>query len=247
MTFKDHFSTQSATYAAARPHYPDALFAWLAGLPAQRECAWDAGCGSGQAAVALAAHFRRVVATDPSVGQIAHAERNGRVEYRVEPAESPTLADASVDLVTVAQALHWFEIGRFHEQARRVLRPDGAIAQWCYGLSRVAPAIDAVFMRLYEDLLAPYWPPERRHIESGYRELAFPFAAVVVPELAIEAHWTLPHYLDYLRSWSATQRYRDACGEDPVAQIADAMGAAWGDPDTRRIVRWPLTIRAGRP
>lgn len=246
MRFKDHFSGHAATYAQARPSYPGALFEWLAGQCRRRSLAWDAGCGNGQAAVALAEHFEHVVATDPSAEQIAQARAHVRVDYRVEPAEAPTLADASVDLVTVAQAFHWFEHARFNAQVVRVATPEAVIAVWSYGLSRVTDAVDAVFGELYEDLLGAYWPPERRHIENAYADLPFPFAAIAVPEFSMTVDWTLAQYLAYLRSWSASQRYLADTGVDAVDRIAPAMAKTWGAPDAIRQVHWPLNLRAGR-
>ena len=66
MSFKDHFSAQAAIYREARTQYPDALFEFLRAQAPGGERAWDAGCGNGQASVALARHFHAVVATDPS-------------------------------------------------------------------------------------------------------------------------------------------------------------------------------------
>lgn len=245
MSFKDHFSGHAGSYAAARPRYPAALHDWLAAQCARRELAWDAGCGNGQATVALAPHFGRVIGTDPSAPQIAQAELAPNVEYRVEPAEAPSLEEASADLVTVAQALHWFDLERFFPAVRRVLRPDGVFAAWTYGLSNVDAAVDRVFLRLYEDILGPYWPAERRHVESGYATLAFPFERIEAPAFEMRCDWTLAQYLAYLRSWSATQRYVREKGEDPVATIADEFARAWGDAPRVRAVRWPLGLRAG--
>ena len=247
MNFSDHFSGHAAGYAQARPTYPDALFDWLATQCANRTLAWDAGCGNGQAAIALARHFARVVATDPSAQQIAQAPVNARIEYRVEPAESPTLDALSVDLVTVAQAMHWFDLDRFHASVARVLRPDGIIAVWTYGLSNVDAAVDRVFRRLYDDILGPYWPSERRHVENGYAELAFPYAMIEAPAFAMQCRWNLAQYLAYLRTWSASQRYLRATGEDAVARLAADFAAAWGDdPERVREVSWPLGLRVGR-
>ena len=246
MSFKDHFSGHAGTYAAARPRYPAALFDWLAAQCERRELAWDAGCGNGQATVALAAHFERVVGTDPSAPQIAQAEPRGNVEYRVEAAESPTFADASVDLATVAQALHWFDLDRFHAGVRRVLRPGGVIAAWTYALSNVDAGVDAQFMRLYETVLGPYWPPERQHVENGYAHLPFPFERIDAPAFAMECNWTLSQYLAYLRTWSAAQRYLRETGDDPVALVEPEFRLAWGDPSATRTVRWPLGLRVGR-
>jgi len=247
MTFKDHFSGHATLYRQARPVYPDALFAWLAGQCARRDLAWDAGAGNGQASVALAAHFARVLATDPSASQIASADPHPRIDFRVEPAEQCSAADASVDLVAVAQALHWFEHARFYAEARRVLRPGGVIAAWSYGLMRIAPAIDELVYELYEPILGPYWPPERRHVESGYRELAFPFAESAAPAFEIRHDWTLAEVIAYLETWSALQRCRKATGLDPLADLRDRLQVAWqAPPDQRRPVVWPMLMRVGR-
>ena len=181
MNFQDHFSGHAAVYRDARPHYHPALFAWLAAQVPRRDLAWDAGCGNGQATVALAAHFARVIGSDPSAAQIAHAEPAANVEYRVEPAEQSSLAAASVDLVCVAQALHWFEQERFHAEVRRVLRPGVVIAALAYAGCRIDPAIDRVTTHLYVDLTGPYWPPERAHIEAGYATLPFPYTPICAP------------------------------------------------------------------
>jgi SAM-dependent methyltransferase len=246
--FKDHFSGHAADYAAARPRYPEGLFDWLAGRCRRHGLAWDAGCGNGQASIALAAHFDQVVGTDPSAAQIAAAPAHPRVQWRVEPAESPSLGAASADLVTVAQALHWFDLAAFHAAVRRVAASGAVVAAWCYGLSSVDAEVDAVFDQLYHGVLAAWWPPERAHIESGYRDLAWPWPALEPPPpaLAMTVEWTCAGYLAYLRSWSASARHRAATGIDAVAQLAPAFAQAWGDPDAVRTVRWPLTVLAAR-
>jgi SAM-dependent methyltransferase len=244
--FKDHFSGHAAHYAAARPGYPEALFDWLVSITDPLQLAWDVGCGNGQAATALAERLIAVQATDPSAEQIAAARAHPGVRYRVEPAECSSLPDASVDLITIAQALHWFEHSRFFAEAQRVLRFGGVIAAWSYGLSRVSTRVDRVFAHLYDDVLGPYWPPERRLVESGYRELEFPFEEIRPPALAMRCDWTLPQYLAYLASWSASQRHLKATGVDAVQQVADSLAEAWGDPSRIRAVRWPLGMRVGR-
>lgn len=246
MAFKDHFSGHAGGYAEARPTYPEALFDWLAARCDRHELAWDAGCGNGQASLALAQRFRRVHASDPSSPQIAAAPVDARISWRVEPAEQCSLPDASADLVTVAQAYHWFDHARFCTEVRRVLRPEGLVALWTYGLSRVDPAVDAVFAQLYDGALADYWPPERRHVENGYRELPFPFVELDAPRFEMRQDWTLAQYLAYLRSWSASQRHLKTTGRDAVTEAAEAMAHAWGDPDTARPVAWPLSPRVGR-
>ncbi len=246
MSFKDHFSGHAAVYREARPGYPDTLFSWLAAQSAGRDLAWDAGCGNGQASLALAAHFRRVVATDPSATQIGEAERRENIDYRVEPAEQSSLEDASVDLVTVAQALHWFDLARFHAEVHRVLRPRGIAAFWTYADCQVTPVIDRCKDRLYVDLVGPYWPPERALVESGYCDLPFPFARITPPVFAMECAWTVAQFLAYLRSWSATQRYQKALDHDPVKLIEADLLDAWGDPQHKRTVSWALAVHVGR-
>jgi len=246
MTFKDHFSGHATAYHEARPGYPSALFDWLAAEAPARNLAWDAGCGNGQASVALADRFARVFATDPSAGQITNAEARPNIDYRVDPAEQCSLEDASVDLVTVAQALHWFDHARFYAEVRRVVKPGGAFAAWTYADCRVDNAVDAVKDRLYIDLTGPYWPPERRHVESGYRSLPFPFEELPVPAFEMTATWTLGQFIAYLRSWSATQRYLKATGIDPLALVEADLARAWGDPASTRLVRWDFHVRCGR-
>jgi SAM-dependent methyltransferase len=246
-SFRDHFSGHATGYAAARPHYPDALFDWLAAQCERRTMAWDAGCGNGQASVALAKHFESVYASDPSSEQIAAAEPHPRVRYAVEPAEQCALPDASADMVAVAQAMHWFDVPRFQTEARRVLVPGGVFAAWTYAQSRVTPAVDVVFDRFHDALLDGYWPAGREHVIDGYRNLPFAFTRCpVVPAFEMRCDWTLPQYLAYLRSWSASQRYAKAIGKDAVAMIEADITVAWGDPEQVRVVVWPLTLHVGR-
>jgi len=246
MNFQDHFSAHAADYRNSRPHYPSALFDWLAAQCASTDLAWDAGCGNGQASVALGEHFSTVFASDPSAEQIENAIVHPRVSYRVEPAERCSLPDACADLVTVGQAMHWFDVPRFQAEARRVLKVGGVIAVWTYAESRVDAAVDAVFDRLHNDLLGPYWPAGREHVITQYRLLPFVFENIVAPAFEVRCDWSLPQYLAYLRSWSASQRCLRETGRDAVDEISAAMQAAWGDPDQARAVIWPLTLKAGR-
>jgi SAM-dependent methyltransferase len=246
MTFKDHFSGHAAVYREARPSYPDALFDWIAANAPDRGLVWDTGCGNGQASVALAERFDRVVATDPSATQIANAERRANIDYRVEPGEKSSLDDASASIVTVAQALHWFDLERFYPEVKRVLKPNGLIVVWSYADCSVTPPVDAVKNRLYVDVLDSYWPPERRHVDAGYRTLPFSFREIDAPPFAMRVTWDLAQFESYLRSWSATQRYQRATGDDPVARLAPEFAAAWGRPAEPREVRWDFTVRAGR-
>ncbi|MGH8402086.1 MAG: class I SAM-dependent methyltransferase [Gammaproteobacteria bacterium] len=244
--FKDHFSGHAAAYADARPRYPDALFAWLATLTPNHGLAWDCGTGNGQAALGLAVNYKRVIATDPSKEQIGNAFPHERVSYRVAAAESPGLEPHSVDLVTVAQAVHWFDRPVFYEQVNQVLKPGGAIAVWCYGLCSITPEIDAAVQAFYAGETGDYWPPERVLIDAGYRTIEFPFNEIATPAFSMTQHWDLPQFLAYLDTWSAVQRFIKRNGRDPVEAFGEALEKIWGSSTEKRRVIWPLHIRAGR-
>lgn len=244
MSFADHFSTRSQDYAVHRPDYPDALFAWLAALVPRHALAWDCGCGNGQAACQLSPRFTKVLATDPSVRQLRHARRAARVVYAAAQAEACPIADNRIDLVTVAQALHWFDLARFYAEVRRVLSPKGAIAAWCYGEVSVDPVVDDVIRHFYNDIVGPYWPPQRRHVEQGYRDLPFPFVETMAPPFEMAQQWTADDLVAYVGTWSATQRYITATGTDPLPAMRQALAAAWPDAAARR-VSWPLHLRIG--
>ena len=246
MNFKDHFSGHAGLYAHARPHYPDALFEWIAQTTPTHHRVWDAACGNGQASVSLSRHFEHVIATDPSAQQIAQGPPNPRIEYRVEAAEQSSLADHSTDAVTVAQALHWFDLPRFVVEVRRVARPGALFAAWSYAGCSVAPEIDELILRLYDGILGAYWPPERRLVDEGYASLSIPFAPIETPAFEMRTDWNADQLLAYLRSWSAAQRYRTSTGGDAVSEISEALRGAWGDPQQVRAVRWQLVLRAHR-
>ncbi|MEP6801358.1 MAG: class I SAM-dependent methyltransferase [Acidobacteriota bacterium] len=246
VAFPDHFSGHASDYARYRPDYPDSLFDYLAASAPARRLAWDCATGSGQAAFPLAARFDRVVATDASGRQIAEAARHPRIEYRVAFAESAGLPDGSADLVTVAQALHWFDRARFWEEASRVLVRGGVLAVWAYDLLHVSKAVDAAVRRLAGEIVGPWWPRERRVVDQGYGAIEFPFREMTAPTFVMEKEWTLSDLAGYLRTWSATRRYSASQGRDPVLLVERELAAAWGDPATPRPVTWTLDLRVGR-
>jgi SAM-dependent methyltransferase len=209
--------------------------------------AWDCAAGSGQASIDLADYFKHVSATDASQAQVNSAAPHPRVAYRVASAEASGLPNSSVDLITVAQALHWFDLDGFYAEVRRVLRPSGVLAVWTYGVLSVEDQpVNTLVQNFYHGTVGPYWPAERAHVEAGYRTLPFPFEEIAAPPFSMEAFWTLPQLLGYFRSWSATGRYSAAYGCDPVASLEEQLASLWGDAMQRRHIAWPLSLRAGR-
>ena len=244
-TFKDYFSSKSHAYAQFRPNYPASLYAYLASVSPHHELAWDCATGTGQAALGLAPYFDRIIATDASANQIAHARADPKISYQVAPAEKTSIPAASVDLIVVAQALHWFDLNEFYREVERVLRPQGVLVVWSYNLLSVSPQVDAVIHRLYEEIVGAYWPSERSMVEDGYKELAFPFNEIYGPPFDMTATWSIQQLTGYLHTWSAVQRYQEHNNRDPVAMIVDELGAAWGEVGGVKKISWPLSLRIG--
>jgi len=259
VSFPDHFSGHAAAYSRHRPTYPAELYVWLAGLVDRHDVAWDCGTGSGQAAVGLAGHFSRVVATDASPQQIRQARRRPGVSYVLAAAEQPPLPDHSVALVTVAQAVHWFDLEAFYAQVRRIGRPGGILAVWTYSLFTVDPDVDEVVRWYYRDVVGPYWPTERWHVEDRYRNLPFPFESVG-PEVdssggdnsggasafSMRPTWRREDVVAQLGTWSSTNRFRDAVGTDPLEILRPRLAEAWPDADQQKPIDWPLYVNVGR-
>lgn len=242
-SFKDYFSATAAKYATFRPRYPAPLFDFVASLAPRRRIVWDCATGSGQAAIPLADHFGRVIATDASSEQIAHATPHPRVEYSIALADASGLQQASVDLVTVAQALHWFPIERFSAEVRRVVAPGGVLAVWCYTRPLLGSVLDDLLESYYSGELGEYWSPERKLVETGYSTLALPFVDLPTPAFAIETPLTLEEFAGYMRTWSATQKLAAEVRRDPVVPVEERLRPAWGE--GTRVVRWPIHVRAG--
>ena len=244
-SFKDHFSAHAKDYREFRPEYPPELFSFLARAAPGRDLAWDCGTGNGQAAIGLAEHFAKVLATDASAEQIRNAQPHPRVEYAVANAEKCPLADHVADLVTVAQALHWFDHDGFYGEVRRVTRPGGLIAATCYYEPSVNPQIDPI-LRRWEAFIRPYWTPERKWVDAGYRTIPFPFPELPAPRFTLSAECTLDRFLGYLGTWSATRAYIKSHRTDPLEQFRAEFTAAWGDTATVRPLRWAFNVRLGR-
>jgi len=244
--FRDHFSGVSANYAAFRPGYPEALFSWLASVAPARRRAWDCATGTGQAALGLARHFGQVTATDASREQIAAASQHPRIEYRTASAETSGIESGSVDLVTVAQALHWFDIGGFFREAKRVLAGGGVLAVWTYGPVAVeGPETGAIAEAFYHTEMGPFWPEERAIADSGYAGIELPMTELKSPAFGMSVSWTREELLGYIRTLSAVSRFVGKNGSDPVAGLERRLSAHWND-DSRRTIAWPLTLKACR-
>lgn len=250
--FIDNFSTKSKEYSFSRPTYPEALFRFLSGLTPQRDLAWDCATGNGQAAIELCKHFKRVVASDASENQIRHRFERKNIDYMVFRAEEATpLARDSVDLVTVAQAVHWFDFERFYSEVRRVCKKKNGssiIAVWSYAMHKIHPEIDRISARLDAggDILGPFWPAEIQYVKEGYRTLPFPFKEVAaVPQFRMEASWNLYQLLNYMETWSAVKKYRQEKKSDPLDLVRSELAQIWGDAQKERPVAWELGIRVG--
>ncbi len=246
-SFQDRFAFTAGDYATYRPRYPAELFAWLRLRTPWARRVWDCGTGSGQAATALAEQFELVVATDPSLTQLVHAEGAGTVLYAASTAEAAPLRNGCIDLVTVAQALHWFERESFFNEVRRVLAPGGVLAIWSYGIPSIDPAVDGILRHLHDVELGAYWSPERQMVERGYEGIALPFVAERVPAFPMRATWTLPQLGGYLSTWSAVGKYRQVTGVNPIPAVLRALADRWGAPEAERVIEWPLTLRVGSP
>jgi SAM-dependent methyltransferase len=244
--FKDHFSRQSADYYRYRPGYPADLIEWVASRAPDRRLAVDCATGNGQAAIALAGHFEAVLAVDGSRAQLERAQPHPRVRYELAVAEQLPVPDQSVALVAAAQAVHWFDLARFHAECRRVLQPGGVLAVWTYEKFHGGAAVDAILDRFYAEVVGDYWPPERRYVEEAYRTLPFPWAEELAPSFQLQTDWSLEQVIGYLASWSAVQRYRDAHpGQDPLPAVAAELATLWPANGTLRL-NWPIHLRLGR-
>ena len=242
---KDNFSVQAGAYAQFRPDYPDSLASFLLAHTILREAAWDCGTGNGQLALKLAPHFKTVFATDISEAQLGRAPQKENIIYKREAAEASSFADRQFDLITVAQAIHWFPFDDFYREVYRTLKDDGLFAVAGYALLCINAEVDAVLQHFYKNITGPYWDKERRYIDEQYATIPFPFEEIPAPQLIQSYRWTLEQMRGYLSTWSAVQHYILATGHDPLELITDELEKAWGVPAYRE-VNVPILLRAGR-
>lgn len=241
--FKDYFSEDSSKYGRYRPDYPAALYSHLATLSSQQLKAWDCATGNGQAALQLSECFAEVIATDASDAQIRNAVAKDNICYRIASAENSGIASDSINLITVAQAFHWFNIEAFSIEADRVLREGGILAIWTYNLLSISKGIDEIVNHLYRSTLGDFWPFERRMVENGYRDIRLPFKELDAPAFHMSSEWGLPQLIGYLGTWSAMKKYQHKTGNNPIEPLYNDIRDAWGEPDKLLPVHWPLSIR----
>ena len=246
LPFKDNFSKQSDIYLKYRPFYPRDLYSYLFSLVDSHELVWDCGTGNGQAAIGLAEFFERVYATDPSEQQISNCIAHNKVTYKIEKAEHTGLEMKSVDIVTVANALHWFDLTGFFNEAIRVLKPRGIIAVWAYGNPTVSPAIDNIVQQYHDVVLGDYWLPENRLVEKGYSTVDFPYELIDVPEFYCEKNMKRDEFIGLLNTWSATQRYIRVNKTNPTDNVAIELCRYWPDGNEERRIIWKLVLKVGR-
>lgn len=241
---KDLFSGHAAGYAQYRPTYPPELFSWLVTLLKDTNAAWDCGTGNGQVAAVLAGYFSHVYATDISPQQLAQAPQLLNVSYKTAAAENSGFADKSFNLITVAQAVHWFEFHNFYAEAKRVLKPDGIIAVIGYGLMYIDEETDVIIRHLYSQTLGGSWDARRSYLDEGYQTIPFPFTEIPAPSFSMTVQWNIAQLLGYLQTWSAVKQYENKTGINPVNAIEPQLMAVWKD--AWKTVSFPLLVRAGK-
>ena len=244
--FKDHFSSDSNHYKTYRPTYPKELFGWLADQCKDTGHVWDCGTGSGQAAIEHSKHFRKVLATDASEAQIKQAESRDNITYKVSPAEELDVSDNSFDLITVAQAIHWFDLPTFFRTVDRVLKPGGVLAIWGYQFIHTGTDVDRLISHFHSTIVGPYWPPERKLLNEGYKDITFPYKRLPIPAFSMEATWNLSQLIGYLDTWSAVKEYEKVNQRSPIKDIAEELEGLWGNSAESKSISWPLIMYLGK-
>jgi len=241
---KDHFSNHAYEYSQFRPTYPKELFDHVISLVPNRDRVWDCATGNGQVAVELAKYFKEVKATDVSKKQLEHAVNGPNIEYIQSSAEQTPFAECSFDLITVAQALHWFDFEDFFREAERVADFDGVIAIWGYEEAQVNLEIDGLYLDFYQNVVGDHWPEERKYIENMYETIEMPFEKRRIPHFNIKMNWNLNEYVSYIRTWSAVQKYISTHGEDPTTNLQQRMNIHWPGTEIKEVV-FPLFLFIG--
>lgn len=246
MVHLDLFSDKSDLYAQARPQYPKELFEFIAQQVPARHCVWDCATGNGQAAVSLAEYFRAVYATDLSDQQIEQAFQRDNIHYSVQVAEKTDFSNQQFDLITVAQAVHWFDYEKFWPEVLRVLKTGGIFACWGYNWFRVTPEIDAALKEFLFDVIAPYWAPNNKIAWRGYVDIQFPFEKIATPKFELKLNWNYYQLMNYLHTWSSTRRCMDKNGTAFFELACAKLAAAWGDLESEKMIDKDFYVYIGR-
>ncbi|MEO8146084.1 MAG: class I SAM-dependent methyltransferase [Bacteroidia bacterium] len=241
---KDNFSTQAKLYAQFRPSYPKALYDFLFQLIEEKKCGWDCATGNGQIAIELATKFERVYATDISEKQISNAQLKDNIIYKIESAEESSFPDLSFDLITIGQAIHWFDFEKFYAEVNRTLKPKGVIAVIGYPLMQIDKDIDAVIDYFYTDVVGSYWDTERNYLDEHYKTIPFPFKEIKAPTFFAEYDWEFDQLIGFLNTWSAVQHYINKNGSNPVGLSQSKLKKAWGD-DEKKKISFEILLRVG--
>lgn len=247
--FKDYFSKQADDYANYRPHYPESLFEYLGSLVRDRKAAWDCATGNGQVALGLTPHFQEVYATDASENQISHAFHHDKIRYSVAVAERVGLANQSIDLITVAEAVHWFDLEKFYQEVQRVSKPGGLIALWGYWYFNLLPEeehLNQMCKDFFTTVVDLYWAEEIKLLIQKYQTIPFPFAELKTPVFTMETQWNMEEFIGYLNSWSAIQKIIAVQSHKPILEFSNLLVKVWGDPKRKILFQWPLYMRVGR-
>lgn len=243
---KDLFSEQSKIYARFRPTYPQELVEYILQFVEERKCAWDCATGNGQAAKVLADYFETVEASDISEAQINNAVRKPNIQYHICPAEQTTFADNSFDLITVAQAYHWLNWKKFHDEATRVGKPNAVVAVWAYYLmSTNDENLNKLIRYFYKDITGPYWDYERRYVDDGYASAEFNYELLPSKKFEIKFNWSKEQLEGYFQSWSSVQKYVKTNNNNPIDLIKNDLDTIWNTTEEKE-VRFPIFLRIGR-
>ncbi|MFI6363954.1 methyltransferase domain-containing protein [Nocardia sp. NPDC050630] len=242
---RNWFDRGGQTYARFRPEYPARLSMFLASLAPCAALAVDVGCGSGQLTAQLAPYFDTTIGVDPSGDQLDNARPRERIRYLRASAEVLPVPARSASLVTAAQAAHWFDRPAFYSEVRRIAVHNAVLALISYGVMQLEPDLDGRFERFYRSEIGPYWPPERKLVDSGYADIDFPFDEYPAPPMQIRKDWDLNELLGYLSTWSAVRRAEEAGKSEVLQAFAADLTDLWGDPTTPRQVTWPVNMRLG--
>ena len=241
---KDNFSKQADVYAKYRPNYPSALFEFILSHIPNRTSAWDCATGNGQTAIVLAKHFDKVYATDISQKQLDNAIASPNIFYSLQPAEQTNFPDNSFDLITVSQALHWFQFDQFYTEVKRVAKPGGCLGVWMYNLLQISPTIDRAVLKLYKEILGTHWDKERKFVDENYSTIPFPFSEMECPAFQLHFEWTLDELEGYLNTWSALQKFIGINGFNPVRDLINDIRPDWTA--ERMEIIFPVTMRMGQ-